>query len=684
MALGIFPYFAWVVLGLPKMHAASFSDAYYYFAYAHNFVDLVERYGMIYYAVRFGAIFPDWIFGSLFGPVGGFLTLRYVLCVATCASLFRFFSLRYSGSVGWFAVAFWMFNPFVLKMMLSPYVTSTAIPFAMCGLLLLLTRTQSSSVSQKFGSVGFAGAMVAGALFCLSATSNIFAAITIGFGGLAWIAWSAPNGWRPIVLTLFGCVVGAVGVMGAASLVYLRLFDMPNILSPTIDSIVSLGSGGSVNWTRPPAEWLADSPMIFAPPLLAAAGLVLGWRLRENALVSLSAALAGMTGFYWWLDLFRDGYALSFWPYFQFLLPLIVLVVAESFGVVVKRGSPAGKRWIPSVAIFVVFLGGWQFARFTFPAISGWTAWLLAGAAVVLLIPILTSQRFRAGAWLGIFVSCVALMALTGRILIDPNRAIRDDMSIALAGLDLTGIVRKFAGKSDCRFWYSGSFDDTTTLAQSAHLNFFSRIGIHAEFPEIDAPMKANLGSAFENYLIVLGTPEELESGLSALAANKISAVIIHRQVVERDDVHFEVAVCRVSVLDRYDWREIDLWVPPDADGHDVRVIKQSGYQTGRDLWEGELLGVVSVPPGEFLNAVRLTLSVERGRVQVVVLSGDATLKNRELASMQIGRTSGLRDVIFTFPPQQRRVLVVVQNAWVSGVPSTGLVQSAYVGSYAR
>lgn len=679
LGIVLLPGMAWLVLGLPMMHAASFSDAFYYFAYAHNFVDLVERYGMIYYAVRFGAIFPDLWFGALLGPMAGFLVLRYLLCVATCGALFFFFSRRYGALVGWFAAAFWMFNPFVLKMMLSPYVTSTAIPFALCGLLLLFMQTQRWMVSRHFGMAGVIAATVAGALFCLSATSNIFAAITIGFGGLAWLAWTAPLGGKPVLLGMCGCVAGAMMTLGCAALVYWRLFDMPNILTPTLDSIISLGSGGSVNWTRPVEEWLVDSPMIFAPPVLSVAGLTLGWKLRERVLLLFSAALAGMTGFYWWLDFFRSGYALSFWPYFQFLLPLIVLVAAESFGTVVMRAGDAGKRWVPVIAMGFIFLGGWQFAKFTFPPVSGEIAWLLAGAGL-LCATILVNPRFKSVAWLGVICTCVALMALTGRIPLDPKRAVRDDMSIALAGRELTTIAHEFAANRDCKFWYPGTFEDTVTLVQSAHLNFFSRTGLNAEFPAIDDTMKADLLATCESRLIILGTPDEVDVGLRALEDSEIASEVVSRRKLEYSDVLLDVAVCRVSAVDSYDWRETDLWVPPDATEQGIRVIKKSDFVTGPHLWEGKLLGVVPAPKGETLDAIRLAISVDTGRVQVVVLSADASLEDRELASVQIGRTSGAREVLLTFPSQKERVLLVLQNAWVSGVHSVGLVDAAHIG----
>ncbi|GEM_PF-2087027 len=43
----LLPVIVWLAFRLPVMTAIGFTDAFYYFAYADNFYELVERYGFL-------------------------------------------------------------------------------------------------------------------------------------------------------------------------------------------------------------------------------------------------------------------------------------------------------------------------------------------------------------------------------------------------------------------------------------------------------------------------------------------------------------------------------------------------------------------------------------------------------------------------------------------------------------
>lgn len=58
----LLPVIVWLAFRLPVMTAIGFTDAFYYFAYADNFHESVERYGFLYYPVRLGTIFPELLF----------------------------------------------------------------------------------------------------------------------------------------------------------------------------------------------------------------------------------------------------------------------------------------------------------------------------------------------------------------------------------------------------------------------------------------------------------------------------------------------------------------------------------------------------------------------------------------------------------------------------------------------
>ena len=74
-------------------------DAYFYTGYIHNFVDLFDRYGTTYYVVRFGMIMPAQIATALFGPIGGFFALRYVLVLIAGIPFYALVKQRYGLAV---------------------------------------------------------------------------------------------------------------------------------------------------------------------------------------------------------------------------------------------------------------------------------------------------------------------------------------------------------------------------------------------------------------------------------------------------------------------------------------------------------------------------------------------------------------------------------------------------------
>ena len=61
------------------LNQGSTIDPYVYTGYIHNSGDLLSRYGLTYYSVRFGLILPAKAFTLAFGPEAGYLALRYVL-----------------------------------------------------------------------------------------------------------------------------------------------------------------------------------------------------------------------------------------------------------------------------------------------------------------------------------------------------------------------------------------------------------------------------------------------------------------------------------------------------------------------------------------------------------------------------------------------------------------------------
>ena len=70
------PLLAFWAMDFVSFYQNHMIDPYVYTGYIHNFTDLVDRYGLTYYSVRFGLILPARALVALFGAEDGYLVLR--------------------------------------------------------------------------------------------------------------------------------------------------------------------------------------------------------------------------------------------------------------------------------------------------------------------------------------------------------------------------------------------------------------------------------------------------------------------------------------------------------------------------------------------------------------------------------------------------------------------------------
>ena len=94
-----------LVLRLPELAFANFTDSVFYLSYSQSFQELFLRHGFIYYASRFGAIFPDAVAFNLFGPTDGPVFLRLFLACLVSGALFLVGRLYFTPIIGILASA---------------------------------------------------------------------------------------------------------------------------------------------------------------------------------------------------------------------------------------------------------------------------------------------------------------------------------------------------------------------------------------------------------------------------------------------------------------------------------------------------------------------------------------------------------------------------------------------------
>jgi len=327
-----------LVLRAPLFNNLPYRDPWFYPGYGWSLAHHVEIFGWFYYGVRFPAVLPTgWVTDGL-GAVPGYLILRYVLLVGAGAALYacvRRFSTRATAIA---AVLLLALNPFFLRLVLWDYTTFVAVPFAITGVALWLMAADRAR--------WLPGTVAAGGLFAGMVFANpSFITLLLSLGVIDAVA-SVRGGMRGVghlVLRGLAGLAGGITLFLLGWLAYrAQLGDLAvrQMIQPTIDFVRE--DGASVeSFKRPPSEWLAGEPKIWAPVVLALATLVaLG---REALGTSLRARLAQFSAVYvgaLWLYRFVGNWAAveTWWAYtttaasMAFLMPLLLDAVARRRG----------------------------------------------------------------------------------------------------------------------------------------------------------------------------------------------------------------------------------------------------------------------------------------------------------------------------------------------------------------
>ena len=78
------------------MYQAGSLDPFFYTGYINEPEDLLKRFGLLYYAVRFGLILPGRFFTWALGPEPGYLAFRYVLALLAGVPFYFFAKRKFS------------------------------------------------------------------------------------------------------------------------------------------------------------------------------------------------------------------------------------------------------------------------------------------------------------------------------------------------------------------------------------------------------------------------------------------------------------------------------------------------------------------------------------------------------------------------------------------------------------
>ena len=332
------PLLAFWAMDFVSFYQNHMIDPYVYTGYIHNFKDLVDRYGLTYYAVRFGFILPARALVALFGAEAGYLVLRYLLTLVAGLPLYTVVK-RYWGlplAAGTYSVL--VTSPYFARTLLWDYPDATGMPFLCAALCLMLLE----------GRRGWFWDAMAGGCAAMALHSNFFIVAPLGvFGGLYILLWLL---WHRGVARLArraACFLGGVIVITGLGVCYYGItLGTWNIFGPTLNISLWLAHEGMKLWRQAGFAWLGRQYAVLTPALLSVFALV-GWGWRRPAFhdAAIWVSASGIGGFFYLHQFVLQADTLELFYYFSYALPAVFLLLAMTLHGLVARLALPG-RWL--------------------------------------------------------------------------------------------------------------------------------------------------------------------------------------------------------------------------------------------------------------------------------------------------------------------------------------------------
>jgi hypothetical protein len=299
-AILLAPFLGVLFLRAPIVNALPYRDPWFYSGYGWTLSHHIEVFGWFYYADRFTVILPIAWSTAIFGPVVGYITLRYVILVATSALLYACVRRFSSIAVACAAVCLLTLDPFYLRLVLWDYTTFIALP---CTIAASAVWHLGSTRVQTLWTALATGIFLGAAVYANPLSGLAIPAL---FG--VEIVAALRKGWSDLILLVMramvalggGLLLFVAGYLGYR--IYLGSFSPRDLVNPTLEFFHS-NNQRSAPFQKPMGVWLKGEPRIYGPVLVCMAVVViLGRDIFHNTLRARVAQ-------------FAVAYTLIFWIY---------------------------------------------------------------------------------------------------------------------------------------------------------------------------------------------------------------------------------------------------------------------------------------------------------------------------------------------------------------------------------
>ncbi|MDX6205440.1 MAG: hypothetical protein QOF39_1497 [Frankiales bacterium] len=355
LGLLLAPALVFFLLGEQGMTNTNIEDQRFYQAYAEHGDDLMLRLGNYrYYWVRLAFILPSRVTYDLFGAVGGFFVLRYLLVLLAIVPAYLLLRRLYGIGAGAVAVAAVLSSPVLLYAWGTDYPDSSSVSYLIAGTACLFMPVRGER--QARARVGWL--VLAGIAGGLAIHSQFLSAPLVAVAWAVHVVLQLRTDRRAALrasLILAGC---AIVVTGLLSLVALVMWGRADIISPTITAAQHFRTPNELRkWHSPNWHWVLRNTYLVIP-LLTPALWAVTVRGRLSAYrVELALALTGLLQMllFSYLQFFAITCELEYHVYSSMLWSSTVLVMAVA---VVRICLPllgsVRTAWLPAALVLAV------------------------------------------------------------------------------------------------------------------------------------------------------------------------------------------------------------------------------------------------------------------------------------------------------------------------------------------
>jgi hypothetical protein len=522
MLLASAPAVALWVMHFPPIAQNGLVDPYVYTGYINNFEDLVQRYGVTYYSVRFGLIAPAELAAAMFGPVGGYFVLRYVYALLAGVPFYVLARQRFGTSTAIAALALLLTSPYFARTLLWDHPDAAGVPLLFAAICFLLIEHRRRWLLDSCAALCAA----------LAVHSHVFVAAPLAIFVALWatLSFSWRRGARRTFAPLATLVSGIALITALIAAYYRWRVGVTDMFSVTIGKSVELATGGMAAWRTPGVDWINSQWHVLTPVALCVMALLVCSRRRpafHEAVIWSSAA--GATAFSYVVQFLFDGNSLELFYYFSYLLPFAFLLLALVVGGLLS-GAHARLQWSAAALVASAAIGPWvlhSLGRWTpYPTRAGQYLVTVCAAGAVLILW-RTVPRFRAvslmcsAAALGFMLFSSFSTSMYARMIDARGHANRNEIDVYRVAVQLIERVPRMSSNPGAvGFWYSNiPANGPIRSIQSTYLWGFSKVqGESAGLPILEPPELDRLRRMELRWLVLLAEEREgLDRGREVL-----------------------------------------------------------------------------------------------------------------------------------------------------------------------